>query len=103
MSIARYASILTELEQLASRSGVLDAHTHLGADEDGRSLQPGALLAALGEVGPTARTGGFPFHDPEAIPPIACPPSGSCSHPTLPTGGPPAPCFWRCVQPPTLG
>lgn len=68
MTTAAYASILNELAQLAPRNGVLDAHTHLGADEDGRSLDPGALLTALDEVGPDTRAVVFPFHDPERRP-----------------------------------
>ncbi len=68
MSTAPYASILTELAQLAPQNGVLDAHTHLGADEDGRSLDPGTLLTALDEVGSTTRAVVFPFHDPERHP-----------------------------------
>jgi len=68
MSTDPYASLRTELSQLAPPSGVLDAHTHLGADEDGRSLDPPALLAALDEVDPSARAVVFPFHDPERHP-----------------------------------
>ena len=68
MSTGRFASTLTELAQLAPQNGVLDAHTHLGADEDGRSLDPGTLLTALDEVGSTARAVVFPFHDPERHP-----------------------------------
>lgn len=68
MSTARYASIRTELVQLAPQNGVLDAHTHLGADEDGRSLDPRTLLTALDEASSTARAVVFPFHDPERHP-----------------------------------
>ena len=63
-----YASLRAELGELAPRTGVLDAHTHLGADEDGRSLDPDALLAALDEVDSTAGAVVFPFHDPERHP-----------------------------------
>jgi hypothetical protein len=63
-----YASLREELAQLAPRTGVIDAHTHLGADEDGRSLDPGTLLTALDEVDSTARAVVFPFHDPERHP-----------------------------------
>jgi uncharacterized protein len=63
-----YAPIVEELGQLAPAAGVLDAHTHLGADEDGRSLDPVTLLRALDEVGPTTRACVFPFHDPERRP-----------------------------------
>ncbi|HWC85759.1 MAG TPA: amidohydrolase family protein [Solirubrobacteraceae bacterium] len=63
-----YASIRAELAQLAPSWGVLDAHTHLGADEDGRSLDPDTLIAALDDVDPAARAVVFPFHDPERHP-----------------------------------
>ena len=63
-----YASIRAEVRQLAPATGVLDAHTHLGADEDGRSLDPAGLHAALDDVGPEARAVVFPFHDPERQP-----------------------------------
>jgi len=68
MSSGPYASILAELAQLAPGDGVIDAHTHLGADEDGRSQDPDALLAALDAVGPSTRAVVFPFHDPERHP-----------------------------------
>jgi hypothetical protein len=63
-----YASLRTELAALAPAGGILDAHTHLGADEDGRSLDPATLLAALDEVDGTAGAVVFPFHDPERHP-----------------------------------
>ncbi|HWF74359.1 MAG TPA: amidohydrolase family protein [Solirubrobacteraceae bacterium] len=63
-----YSDLVAELTQLAPSTGVLDAHTHLGADEDGRSLDPEGLLAALDEVDATARAVVFPFHDPERRP-----------------------------------
>jgi hypothetical protein len=47
---------------------VLDAHTHLGVDEDGQSLELEALLAALDEVAPDARACTFPLHDPDRHP-----------------------------------
>jgi len=40
-------------------------HTHLGLDEDGRSLTPDQLVAALDEVSEHARACTFPLHDPE--------------------------------------
>src|SRR3954471_16552649 len=49
-------------------TAVLDAHTHLGLDEDGQSLEPDALLAALDEVSPDARACTFPLHDPDRHP-----------------------------------
>jgi hypothetical protein len=68
MSTPAYTSILSELAQLAPADGALDAHTHLGADEDGRSLDPRTLLNALDELGPGTRAVVFPFHDPERHP-----------------------------------
>src|SRR3954454_1268853 len=47
---------------------VLDAHTHLGVDEDGQALALDALLAALDEVSPDARACTFPLHDPDRHP-----------------------------------
>lgn len=44
MSSSAYDAIIAELEQLAPQSGALDAHSHLGSDEDGSSLEPDALL-----------------------------------------------------------
>jgi hypothetical protein len=68
MSADVYRSLRDELAQLAPERGVLDAHTHLGADEDGRSLDPATLLSALDDVEPGARAVVFPFHDPERHP-----------------------------------
>src|SRR3954449_5870716 len=53
---------------LPDGAGVLDAHTHLGVDEDGQSLELDALIAALDEVGPDARACTFPLHDPDRHP-----------------------------------
>jgi uncharacterized protein len=47
---------------------VLDAHTHLGLDEDGQALELDALLAALDEVATDARAITFPLHDPDRHP-----------------------------------
>jgi predicted TIM-barrel fold metal-dependent hydrolase len=47
---------------------VIDAHTHLGRDEDGQSLTLAQLIAFLDQVGPTARACVFPLHDPERAP-----------------------------------
>lgn len=63
-----YAAIRAEVAQLAPAAGVIDAHTHLGADEDGRSLDPATLIAALDEIDASARAVVFPFHDPERRP-----------------------------------
>jgi hypothetical protein len=49
-------------------AAVIDAHTHLGLDEDGQSLALDALLSALDEIGPDARACTFPLHDPDRHP-----------------------------------
>jgi uncharacterized protein len=46
---------------------VLDAHTHLGLDEDGRSLTLEQLLSLLDDAG-ARRACVFPLHDPERHP-----------------------------------
>jgi uncharacterized protein len=46
---------------------VIDAHTHLGLDEDGRSLTLTQLLAQLDAAG-ARRACVFPLHDPERHP-----------------------------------
>jgi hypothetical protein len=53
---------------LPAGTQVLDAHTHLGVDEDGQELALEALLAALDEVSPDARACTFPLHDPDRHP-----------------------------------
>lgn len=64
-----YQSIFDEIATLLPAGAlVVDAHTHLGVDEDGQSQQPEELLAALDQVSPTARACTFPFHDPERAP-----------------------------------
>ena len=55
-------------EQLPDGAGVLDAHTHLGRDEDGQSLEREALIGFLDQVGPAAQACTFPLHDPERVP-----------------------------------
>ncbi len=66
---AAYASLSAEMrELLPAGATVVDAHTHLGRDEDGQALDPAGLLASLDEVGPTARACTFPLHDPERAP-----------------------------------
>ena len=47
---------------------VVDAHTHLGVDEDGRSQDLLALLEALDTVGARTRACVFPLHDPDRSP-----------------------------------
>jgi hypothetical protein len=53
---------------LPGDAAVLDAHTHLGLDEDGQTLALDALIAALDEVAPDARACTFPLHDPDRHP-----------------------------------
>jgi len=55
-------------ELLPEGTTVVDAHTHLGTDEDGRSQDPPALLAQLDTVGAQSRACVFPFHDPDRSP-----------------------------------
>jgi uncharacterized protein len=64
-----YAPFLQELRELCPPgAAILDAHTHLGADEDGQHLEPEELLRSLDVVSPDARACAFPFHDPERSP-----------------------------------
>jgi uncharacterized protein len=66
---APYESIAAEIEELLPADAiVVDAHTHLGRDEDGQSLAPDELLRFLDQVRPDARACTFPFHDPERAP-----------------------------------
>jgi uncharacterized protein len=53
---------------LPAGTAVLDAHTHLGVDEDGQTLDLDGLLAALDDVSPDARACTFPLHDPDRHP-----------------------------------
>ncbi len=52
---------------LPADAEVIDAHTHLGLDEDGRSLAPGELLEMLDSAG-ASRACVFALHDPERHP-----------------------------------
>ena len=68
MSVA-YEPILADVHALLPPEAVVvDAHTHLGRDEDGQSLDPADLLAFLDQVGPTARACTFALHDPDRTP-----------------------------------
>ena len=53
---------------LPDAAAIFDAHTHLGADEDGRTQDLATLLASLDTVGSDARACVFPLHDPERRP-----------------------------------
>jgi hypothetical protein len=66
---AAYQSVVAEIQALLpSEAMVVDAHTHLGRDEDGQSLTVGALIEYLDQIAPTARACTFPLHDPERVP-----------------------------------
>lgn len=59
---------VAETEQLRPvHAEVFDAHTHLGLDEDGRSLDLQTLLGQLDQAG-ARRACVFPLHDPERKP-----------------------------------
>jgi predicted TIM-barrel fold metal-dependent hydrolase len=62
------APFLAEVERLRPAGAeVFDAHTHLGLDEDGRSLSLPQLLSQLDDAG-AHRACVFPLHDPERSP-----------------------------------
>jgi uncharacterized protein len=64
-----YAPFASERERLTpAGAAVLDAHTHLGVDEDGQSLSLERLLGLLDEVGPATRACVFALHDPDRRP-----------------------------------
>lgn len=67
------APFLEEVERLRPAGGeVFDAHTHLGLDEDGRSLDLPTLLSQLDAAG-ASRACVFPLHDPERKPSYSVP------------------------------
>lgn len=62
------APFLAEVQRLRPADAeVFDAHTHLGLDEDGRSLSLPQLLSMLDDAG-ARRACVFPLHDPERSP-----------------------------------
>ena len=66
---AAFAPFAQELAELVpAKTVVFDAHTHLGADEDGRSQDLPALLGQLDTVGADSRACVFPLHDPDRSP-----------------------------------
>ncbi len=72
MDLSAHATAVAPFEAEARRlrppdGEIIDAHTHLGLDEDGRSLDPPTLLAALDAAG-ARRACVFPLHDPERHP-----------------------------------
>jgi uncharacterized protein len=67
------APFLAEVERLRPPDAeVIDAHTHLGLDEDGRSLTLEQLLAQL-DAASARRACVFPLHDPERRPAYTVP------------------------------
>ncbi len=69
-----FAPMFEELRALSPPgAAIVDAHTHLGADEDGQRLAPAELLAHLDAVSPDARACTFPLHDPERVPAYSLP------------------------------
>lgn len=77
MNDSLYAEALApfkaEVEQLRPADAeVIDAHTHLGLDEDGRSLSTAELLAQLDDAD-ARRACVFPLHDPERKPSYSLP------------------------------
>ena len=67
------APFLAETERLRpANAEVIDAHTHLGLDEDGRSLATEQLLAQL-DAADARRACVFPLHDPERKPSYSLP------------------------------
>ncbi len=67
------APFLAEVERLRpERTEVIDAHTHLGLDEDGRSLTLEQLLEQLDRAD-ARRACVFPLHDPERKPSYSVP------------------------------
>jgi uncharacterized protein len=66
---AAFQTIVAEINALRPAGAVVvDAHTHLGRDEDGQALDGPGLIAFLDQLGATARACTFPFHDPERSP-----------------------------------
>ena len=64
-----YATLGAELDRLLPRRElVVDAHTHLGSDEDGQSLDLGELVGYLDQVSGAACACVFALHDPERQP-----------------------------------
>ncbi|HEY1687269.1 MAG TPA: amidohydrolase family protein [Solirubrobacteraceae bacterium] len=75
--VALYASALAPFVAEAQRitpadAEIFDAHTHLGLDEDGRSLDLPTLLAQLDAAG-AQRACVFPLNDPERVPRYSVP------------------------------
>jgi predicted TIM-barrel fold metal-dependent hydrolase len=69
-ALAPFHAELTQLRPPTAE--VIDAHAHLGLDEDGRSLTVEQLLAQLDEA-QASRACVFPLHDPERRPAYTVP------------------------------
>src|SRR5580704_8470369 len=70
---AALAPFLAEAERLRpAEAEVIDAHTHLGLDEDGRSLSLTQLLDQLDRAD-ARRACVFPLHDPDRRPSYSVP------------------------------
>lgn len=64
-----FAAFAAEVDDLLpTGTVVVDAHTHLGADEDGRAQDLSDLLGHLDTVGADSRACVFPLHDPDRRP-----------------------------------
>jgi uncharacterized protein len=67
--VAAHRDVADELARLLpSEAVIIDAHAHLGADEDGQSLDLASLIGFLDDVRGDARACAFAFHDPERDP-----------------------------------
>lgn len=67
------APFLADAKRMRPSDGeVFDAHTHLGLDEDGRSLALGTLLSQLDDAG-AMRACVFALHDPDRRPSYTVP------------------------------
>jgi uncharacterized protein len=67
------APFVAEVGQLRPPDAdVIDAHTHLGRDEDGRAMDPATLLRELDDAG-ASRACVFPLHDPDRHPAYRAP------------------------------
>ncbi len=71
---AAFAEIVAEVGTLLPEGAVvLDAHTHLGHDEDGQELDLAGLIEYLNQASPTARACVFALHDPDRRPAYRAP------------------------------
>ena len=68
----RLAPFEHEVAMLRPGGPALDAHTHLGLDEDGMTLDPGTLLEQM-DVAGVEHAFTFPLHDPERHPAYSVP------------------------------